>query len=64
MSKPVTVRRLSDHEAFIVETAKKRPEVLVLVLAQPFTRWSIRKLAACLGDNNQRVVKIVGNDSG
>lgn len=41
-------------EAFIVETAKTRPEKL----GQPFTRWSIRKLVVFLADNETRVVKI------
>ena len=44
----------TDDEAFIVATAKTRPEKL----GQPFTRWSIRKLAEFLGDNDRRVVKI------
>ncbi|MCP5026122.1 MAG: IS630 family transposase [Actinomycetia bacterium] len=41
-------------EAFIVETANARPESL----GEPFTRWSIRKLAKFLADNDRRVVKI------
>ena len=44
----------TDDEAFIVETATTRPEKL----GQPFTRWSIRKLANYLGDNETRVVRI------
>lgn len=44
----------TDDEAFIVETANQRPEAL----GAPFTRWSIRKLAAFLGDNNKRIVRI------
>jgi transposase len=44
----------TDDEAFVVETAKTRPEKL----GQPFTRWSIRKLVDYLGDNDIRVVKI------
>lgn len=44
----------SDDEAFIVETARTRPEKL----GQPFTRWSIRKLVAYLADNDTRVVTV------
>jgi len=44
----------SDDEAFIVETAKARPEKL----GRPFTRWSIRKLAGYLADNPTRRVVI------
>jgi transposase len=41
-------RRISpDDEAFIVATANTRPEAL----GQPFTRWSVRKLAAYLAFN-------------
>jgi hypothetical protein len=48
-------RRITiDDEAFIVETAKSRPEKL----GRPFTRWSIRKLVQYLADNPTRVVKI------
>jgi transposase len=48
-------RRITiDDEAFIVETAKARPETL----GQPFTHWSIRKLRGYLADNSTRVVKI------
>ncbi len=41
-------RITTDDEAFIVATATTRPETL----GQPFTRWSLRKLAAYLGDND------------
>lgn len=44
----------TDDVEFIVETAKTRPEKL----GQPFTRWSIRKLARYLGANSDRVVRI------
>ncbi len=44
----------TDDEAFIVETARTRPEKL----GQPFTRWSLRKLVAYLADNDGRVVTI------
>ena len=44
----------TDDEAFIVQTATTRPEKLGL----PFTRWSVRKLAAYLADNEVRVVRI------
>lgn len=44
----------TDDVAFIVATAKTRPEAL----GQPFTRWSIRKLIQFLTDNKQRVVTI------
>ena len=47
-------RITADDEDFIVEAATTRPEALGL----PFTRWSLRKLAAYLGDNQTRVVKI------
>ena len=43
-----------DDEAFIVATAKMRPEKL----GRPFTRWSIRKLVAYLTNNGDRVVRI------
>lgn len=43
----------TEDEAFIVETAKTRPEKL----GRPFTRWSIRKLLAYLADNPDRVIK-------
>jgi transposase len=42
-------RRISeDDEAFIVATAKTRPHVL----DQPFTRWSLRKLANYMAHNH------------
>lgn len=44
----------TDDEAFIVETARTRPEKL----GQPFTRWSIRKLAEFLAGDDTRPVKI------
>jgi transposase len=44
----------TDDEAFIVETASTRPEKL----GQPFTRWSLRKLAAYLADNPARIVTV------
>lgn len=47
-------RITTDDEAFIVKTAKTRPEKL----GRPFTRWSVRKLAAYLADNDTRVVEI------
>jgi len=47
-------RITTDDEAFIVETAQTRPEKL----GQPFTRWSIRKLVAYVGDNRVRVVQV------
>jgi transposase len=47
-------RITTDDEAFIVETATARPESL----GQPFTRWSIRKLAAYLASNDRRVVTV------
>ncbi len=47
-------RITTGDEAFIVETAGERPEKLGLA----FTRWSVRKLAAYLGDNPTRVVRI------
>ena len=47
-------RITTDDEAFIVETATARPEALGL----PFTRWSLRKLAAYLADNGERVVRV------
>ena len=43
-----------DDEAFIVATARQRPEAL----DQPFTRWSIRKLVDYLADNDERVVHV------
>ena len=48
-------RLISDDDvAFIVATAKTRPEKL----GQPFTRWSVRKLVQYLGANPVRVVRI------
>lgn len=47
-------RITTEDEAFIVATAAARPESLGL----PFTRWSLRKLAAYLGDNDVRVVEL------
>ena len=43
-----------DDIAFVVATATTRPAKLGL----PFTRWSVRKLAAYLADNPVRVVTI------
>jgi transposase len=43
-----------DDVAFIVATAKTRPEKL----GRPFTHWSVRKLTAYLRRNQQRVVRI------
>ena len=45
-------RLITTDDEQIVETATSRPEAL----GQPFTRWSIRKLAAFLADNDRRVV--------
>lgn len=48
-------RRISDEDqAFIIETAKTRPEKL----GRPFTHWSVRKLADYLADNPVRTVTI------
>ena len=48
-------RRISNADvAFIVATATTRPETLGL----PFTHWSVRKLAAYLRRNHQRVVRV------
>jgi transposase len=47
-------RTSTDDEAFIVTTATTRPEAL----GQPFTRWSLRKLAQYLGANPARAVTI------
>jgi transposase len=48
-------RRISStDEVFIVATATTRPEAL----GQPFTRWSLRKLAAYLGRNPDRPVRV------
>ena len=44
----------TDDVAFILETAKTRPEKL----GEPFTRWSIRKLARYLAGNEHRVVRV------
>jgi transposase len=48
-------RRITiEDEAFIVETAKARPEKV----GRPFTHWSIRKLRQYLADNPFRLVEI------
>lgn len=48
-------RRITDGDiAFIITTAKTRPEKL----GQPFTCWSLRKLATYLTDNSNRRVPI------
>ena len=47
-------RITTEDEAFIVKTAKERPEKL----GRPFSRWSIRKLRQYLGDNPIRQVHI------
>ena len=47
-------RITTTDEDFIVATATARPEVLGL----PFTRWSLRKLAGYLADNDDRAVSI------
>ena len=47
-------RITTDDEAFIVDTATARPEALGL----PFTRWSLRKLAAYLRDGAERPVRV------
>lgn len=47
-------RITTDDEAFIVKTAKARPEKL----GRPFTRWSLRKLVGYLADNPTRIVTI------
>jgi transposase len=48
-------RRISaEDEAFLVETARTRPEKL----GCPFTHWSIRKLIDFLADNPGRIVRI------
>jgi transposase len=44
----------TEDEDYIVETAATRPEKL----GQPFTRWSIRKLAGYLACNDLREVRI------
>ncbi|MQY38828.1 hypothetical protein SRB17_68420 [Streptomyces sp. RB17] len=43
-----------DEEDFDIQTATTRPTKL----GQPFTRWSIRKLAACLRKVHGRVIRI------
>lgn len=43
-----------DDEDFVIVTATTRPTKL----GQPFTRWSIRKLAACLWKVHGRVIRI------
>ncbi len=50
-------RITTEDETFIVATASARPESL----GQPFTRWSLRKLAAYLAGNDERVV-VVGHE--
>ena len=47
-------RITTDDEDCIVETATTRPEALGL----PFTRWSLRKLAAYLRDGAERPVRV------
>jgi len=44
----------SDDEQFIVETANSRPEAL----GRPYTRWSVRKLAAYLASRAARPITI------
>ncbi|WP_261571365.1 IS630 family transposase, partial [Frankia gtarii] len=44
----------SDDEVFLVQTARTRPASL----GQPFTHWSLRKLAVYLADNPDRRVTI------
>jgi hypothetical protein len=44
-----------EDEAFIVATATRRPEAL----EQPFTRWSLRKLAAYLAKDPNRTIQAV-----
>jgi transposase len=44
----------ADDEDFVVQTATTRPTKL----GQPFTRWSIRKLAAYLRTGHGRVIRI------
>jgi transposase len=43
-----------DDEDFVIVTATTRPTKL----GQPFTRWSVRKLAACLRKVHGRVIRI------
>ena len=45
-------RITTDDEAYVVETAKKRP----YQVGRPFNRWSLRKLRDYLADNAERVV--------
>lgn len=47
-------RITTEDEAFIVKTAKGRPEKV----GRPFTHWSIRKLRQYLADNPTRRIKI------
>ena len=47
-------RITTEDEAFIVKTAKERPEKV----GRPFTHWSVRKLREYLNDNQVRRVKI------
>jgi transposase len=47
-------RITTEDEAFIVETAKARPQKL----GQPFSHWSLRKLRGYLADNPRRKVPI------
>src|SRR5205823_1952684 len=48
-------RRITDDDiAYIVATAKTRPEKL----GRPFTCWSLRKLVVYLADNPIRTVRI------
>src|ERR1044071_449892 len=50
-------RRISeDDEAFLVQTATTRPKALGL----PFTRWSVRKLAAFVAGDFQRAAHGLG----
>ncbi len=47
-------RITTEDEAFIVKTAKERPEKV----GRPFTHWSVRKLREYLNDNEVRRVEI------
>lgn len=47
-------RITADEEAFIVETAKKRPAQV----GAPFSHWSLRKLRVWLGENTARPIVI------
>lgn len=49
-----TRRITTDDRAFIVKIAKKRPRSL----GQPFSRWSIRKLARYLGTKKNRKIDV------